>query len=195
MAEINFLRRRLSETDRLQEQLICVGYRSMRMNGVSPFNLTNLCRFGNELINLHIFVCSKLFLGSLTNIIICSSSKFFSMFTFSSFYRTYISPIHQFPFSQFTFSIFLIPSLLIFLLRFQKMTSPTSLSSQTMFFPRRAFMLPVLSSRITVLYSKIFQHNFTIVPFLIPLSSRFFTIPFLSFYRSKSTFLFELLFS
>ena len=91
------------------------------------------------------------------------SSKFIPMYTLSG-----SPPIHEFPFSQFTFSIFLIPFLSIFLLPFQKMISPTSLSSQTMFFPRRASRFPV------ALYSKIFQYNFTIVPFLIPLWSSFF---------------------
>ena len=56
---------------------------------------------------------------------------------------TYTPPIHQFPFSEFAFPISLIPFLAIFLFCFQKITSPISLSSRTMFFPRQTSSITV----------------------------------------------------
>ena len=101
---------------------------------------------------------------------------------------TYSPPIHQFPFSHITFFI---PFLSIFLLRFQKVTSPTSLSSQTMVFPRRASRLPVLSSSISK-----FSGTALLSSHFLFLSRRNF-LPFLSFLLlvQKNTFHFELLFS
>ena len=107
---------------------------------------------------------------------------------------TYTPPIHQFLFSQFIISIPLIPFPAIFMFRFQKRTSPTFLSSQTMFSPRRASMLPVMSFSTTILYSKIFQHYFTILPFLVSIASRcsyHFSLFFFPF--KNNTLYFELL--